>query len=240
MALVAVYSLKGGVGKTTLAVNLSWAAARLSGKKTLLWDLDSQAASTFLIGPKPAPGAPLRAVLALDIGMDAIVPTHIPMLDILPADASLRSLDSLLSGGYRGGGLRRLIAQIEQRYDLVILDCPPGYTTAVDEVMRTASMILVPTMPSLLSQRMLAELSGYILRQHRETTRIVPVFTKVDHRQPMHRAMLALNPDRPVIPLAGVIERMATRHSAVGEFAPASRATRAFGELWSGMERQLY
>jgi cellulose biosynthesis protein BcsQ len=240
LALVAVYSLKGGVGKTTLAVNLGWAAARLSGRRTLLWDLDSQAASTFLIGPLPDPVAPVRAVLAFDIGMDAIVPTDIPMLDILPADASLRALESLLSGGYRGGGLRRLIAQVEQHYDLVILDCPPGYSTAVDEAMRSASLILVPTMPSLLSQRMLIELSAYIRRQHQETKLIVPVFTKVDRRLPMHRAVLALEPDRPVIPLAGVVERMATRHSAVGEFAPASRAARAFSELWEGLERQLY
>ena len=50
MATVAIYSLKGGVGKTTLAVNLAWCAAALSSRRTLLWDLDPQAASTWLIG----------------------------------------------------------------------------------------------------------------------------------------------------------------------------------------------
>ncbi|MET0240394.1 MAG: ParA family protein, partial [Sphingobium sp.] len=48
-ATVAVYSLKGGVGKTTFAVNLAWASARISRRRTLLWDLDPQAASTWLL-----------------------------------------------------------------------------------------------------------------------------------------------------------------------------------------------
>ena len=50
MATIAVYSLKGGVGKTTLAVNLAWCAATHSARRTLLWDLDPQAASTYLLG----------------------------------------------------------------------------------------------------------------------------------------------------------------------------------------------
>lgn len=50
MKSIAVYSVKGGVGKTTLAVNLAWCAAKLSARKTLLWDLDGQAAASFLLG----------------------------------------------------------------------------------------------------------------------------------------------------------------------------------------------
>ena len=51
---MAVYSLKGGVGKTTLAVNLAWASATLSSRRTLLWDLDGQAAATWILGQEKA------------------------------------------------------------------------------------------------------------------------------------------------------------------------------------------
>ena len=54
--IIAVYSAKGGVGKTTLAVNLAWASAALSGHRTLLWDLDAQGAASFILGQQTGPG----------------------------------------------------------------------------------------------------------------------------------------------------------------------------------------
>ena len=50
MAAIAVYSVKGGVGNTSLAVNLAWCAAMQSSRRTLLWDLDPQSAASFLLG----------------------------------------------------------------------------------------------------------------------------------------------------------------------------------------------
>ncbi len=75
MTAIAIYSAKGGVGKTTLAVNLAWASATRSSRRTLLWDLDAQAAATFILATA-SPKASAREVIerALDPG-DAIVPT---------------------------------------------------------------------------------------------------------------------------------------------------------------------
>ena len=53
MASIAVYSVKGGVGKTTLAVNLAWCSATISRRKTLLWDLDASSGAGFLLGVDP-------------------------------------------------------------------------------------------------------------------------------------------------------------------------------------------
>ena len=91
--IVAVYSLKGGVGKSTLAVNLAWASAVLSGRKTLLWDLDAQAAATFILG-HDGDGTKAEAAIRKDLDPARLVcPTAIPGLSLLPADASLRDLD---------------------------------------------------------------------------------------------------------------------------------------------------
>jgi chromosome partitioning protein len=67
MRSIAIYSLKGGVGKTTLAVTLAWAAATLSSRRTLLWDLDAQGAASFMLGGEQAASEEARAVFSRDV-----------------------------------------------------------------------------------------------------------------------------------------------------------------------------
>eukprot|EP01037_Dinobryon_pediforme_P028827 gene28827-32245_t len=99
MSTIAIYSLKGGVGKTTLTVNLAWCAATLSSRRTLLWDLDPQAASSFLLSNRPAGNRPrdqAQSVFAKDVEPEKLIEqTAVARLDLLAADASLRGLDLL-------------------------------------------------------------------------------------------------------------------------------------------------
>ena len=93
MASIAVYSVKGGVGKTTLAVNLAWCSASISRRKTLLWDLDAANGSGFLLGVDPKKKHSADSVFAE--GSDParlIQTTAYPGLDLLPADESIRAL----------------------------------------------------------------------------------------------------------------------------------------------------
>ena len=156
MATIAVYSLKGGVGKTTLAVNLAWSAATQSSRRTLLWDLDPQAAASFLLGGKAPKGDVAQAVFAKDVAPEKlIVPTAIDRLDLLGADTSLRSLDRFFFTLGKRKRLAKLLEHLEKTYDRIILDCPPGLTETSEQVMRAADLILVPVIPSPLSRRAL-------------------------------------------------------------------------------------
>lgn len=134
MATIAVYSSKGGVGKTTLAVNLAWCAATLSRRRTLLWDLDQQAASGWMLGCGQR-GDAAATLFGPKFGDGANVTaraqrTSVDRLDIIAADPSLRTLDLLL---HRLGKRRRLQKLIERAgYDHVLLDCPPGLTETRD------------------------------------------------------------------------------------------------------------
>ena len=117
MQAIAVYSPKGGVGKTTLSVNLAWCAATLSARRTLLWDLDPQGASTFLLGHDRALDGQAREVFARDVSADALI-----------VGTSVDRLDLLLHGLGKRKRLNRLLETLAGRYDRVILDCPPGLT----------------------------------------------------------------------------------------------------------------
>ena len=124
MKVVATYNIKGGVGKTSAAVNIAYFAAR-DGLRTLLWDLDPQGSATYLFRVKPkvkgGGNALVRGKRTLD---DGIKGTDFDQLDLMPADFSYRNLDLDLDSTKRPTDrIRRLIAPLKKDYDLVVLDC---------------------------------------------------------------------------------------------------------------------
>lgn len=240
MATIAVYSLKGGVGKTTMAVNLAWSAAAQSSRQTLLWDLDAQAASSFLLGSGVSRKDAAQAVFAKDVAPEKLViRTDFDRLDLLAADTSLRSLDRFLFALGKRKRLAKLIEALETTYDRIVLDCPPGLTETSEQVMRAADLILVPVIPSPLSRRALDEVVAHLDREHGGHAPILPVFSMVDRRRALHLEALGADPGWPIIPMASTIEQMSVRRMPVGAFAPRSPAGDAFSRLWTGVERKL-
>lgn len=240
MAVIAVYSLKGGVGKTTLAVNLAWSSATASKRKTLLWDLDPQSAASFLLGHDGKTRGAAHAIFAKDIDPDKLIrPTGIDRLSLLAADTSLRGLDRLFYTIGKKRRLAKLLEEQEKQFDRVILDCPPGLTETSEQVMRAADLILVPVIPSPLSQRAFAEVTDHLSREIKGHGPVLPVFSMVDRRRALHKAALDAQPTWPAIPMASAVEQMAVRRAPVGMFAASSPATLACDVLWRGVERKL-
>jgi chromosome partitioning protein len=234
MATIAVYSLKGGVGKTTLSVNLAYLAAA-ADHRTLLWDLDAQGGATFLTGLSPRRSA--RKVFAQDLPAETLIRASAwDHLDVLPADVSLRGLDRLFDKLGKKRRLAKLIAGLRKTYDRIILDCPPGLTETSEQVMRAADIIVVPVVPSPLARRALDEVQLHLALTVKATARIVPVWSMVDRRRSLHRD---IDNGWPCIPMASVVEHMAVRRMPLGAIAAKGPAPDAFASLWRYIEAQL-
>jgi cellulose biosynthesis protein BcsQ len=240
MATVAIYSLKGGVGKTTFSINLAWAAAAISKRRTLIWDLDPQAASTYIMADGPAADGPAQAIFARNVDAKAMVrPSNVAGVDLLAADISLRGLDHFFFELGKKRRLEKLLGGLSRHYDRIILDCPPGLTPTSEQVLRAADLVIVPVIPSPLSQRALVDVVDFLARQKGRHAPILPVYSMVDRRRSLHRAALVEKSDWPVIPMASAVEQMSVRKAPLGVFEPHCPAAKSFTRLWTGVERKL-
>ncbi len=245
MRSLAVFSVKGGVGKSALAVNLAHASATLSARRTLLWDLDTQGAATYTLRLTPRPDSSARKGIAGGELAGLIQSSDFANLDVLPADKSLRQLERQLVEDDKAKRLKKLIKTLDRDYDRVILDCPPGLTELADQVFRAVDLLVVPMLPSPLSERAYQQLLDHLARHHSKgkdaggAPAILPVFTMVDRRKTLHGATIAAAPGRPTIPYAAAVEAMATTRLPVIAKAPGTAAAAAFRSLWADVERVL-
>lgn len=126
LATIAIYSVKGGVGKTTLAANLAWCSAEIFRHPTLLWDLDAASGAAFLYGIDARGESHAEDVYSRQRGTAKLIrKTAFERLDILPADESIRTLDEQLPRIGKRKRLARLAEELAPRYRRLILDCPP-------------------------------------------------------------------------------------------------------------------
>jgi chromosome partitioning protein len=242
MRIYATYNIKGGVGKTTTAVNLAYLAAA-DGLRTVLWDLDPQGAASFMFRVRPrvkgGGKALIRGKRPLD---DAIKGTDFDDLDLIPADFTYRAMDLLLNDSGDAKPIRQLsvlLAPLAAEYDAVFLDCPPSISLLSENVLHAADVILTPLIPTTLSVRTLDQLTEFVAEFNSRRPDVLAFFSMVDRRKRLHREIIGnLSSERQrvartVIPALSVIERMSVERSPVTIFAPRSSAARAYRSLWA-------
>ena len=236
MKVVATYSIKGGVGKTSAAVNLAALAAR-EGLRTVLWDLDPQGAATFLFRVEPkVKGGGSKLIRGKREPLAVMKGSDIEGLDLLPADFSYRNLDLELDRRKKPlAGVGRVLAQLEGDYDLAILDCPPSISLVSESVFSAADLLLVPLVPSTLSVRTLEQLRRFLAGVGEPVPEVLPFFSMVDRRKKLHRELVASLPGvaDAAIPNASAVELMGLRREPVVTSAPRHKAAEAYAALWA-------
>lgn len=237
MKVIALYTIKGGVGKTAAAVNLAYLSAR-AGNPTLLWDLDPQGAASYCLRVDPKVKGGRKGLLSGKHPVNEhIRPTAYENLEVLPADFSYRNMDIGLNDKKRPEKqFRRLLEPLGADYSHIFLDCPPGLTLSTESIFGAADTLLVPVIPGALSLRTLALVDEFLAHQSLEHLRTLAFYSMVDRRKSLHRQLVeARHDDRflfSTIPYASDVERMAERRAPVAEFAPKSAAARAYEGLW--------
>ncbi len=246
MKVLALYSIKGGVGKTAGAVNLAYLAAR-NGFKTLVWDLDPQGASSFYFRIKPKVKGGGKNLIAGKRELDDVIKgTDFDNLDLLPADFSFRHFDLVLDDKKKPTQqLKKRLKSLEEDYDFVILDCPPNISLLSEAVFVAADAIVSPIIPTTLSLRTLEQLKKFIAENGLEGLPLLPFFSMVDRRKKMHTDTMQQLRDShadmlsTVIPYASDIERMGLERMPLAAFTKKSPSTLAYQALWEEVAARL-
>lgn len=191
--ILAVATVKGGVGKTTTAVNLAAGLAEFEGAKVLLIDLDAQGHCTTSLSARLSSSVrkkPVSEVLLSDDKLellDARVASGIENLDITPADPGLAEAEGRISQKIGKESLLRDALKITRtHYDYIIIDSPPNKGNLTLNALVAADKVLIPTDLSALSVQGADELIGTVVtvneRLGHELDVLGVVLTRVDGR----------------------------------------------------------
>jgi len=175
----AIVNLKGGVAKTTTAINMAAILARDHGSRVLIIDGDSQCNTTEFFSGDPDPGnvADILRYAGRDHNPGAyaaayIQPTEFDNISILPGDETLMDMDlsKVEQGTANANVLRYLVEEVKDRFDHILIDCPPAFNAASAAALVAADDVVIPIKLDAFSLRGM----GNLMRQIRNMSRINP------------------------------------------------------------------
>ena len=245
MSIIAVYNIKGGVGKTAASVNLAYLSSRQKGK-TLLLDMDPQGSASFYFRIRPPKHFGTKKLLKGGRHIEEhIKGTDYPGLDMLPADFSYRNIDIALDECKKSHKrLSKVLQPLHEEYDRIILDCPPNLTLLSENIFYAADCILAPVIPTTLSLLALEQLFGFLDEIGQGRDKVLIFFSMVEKRKKMHADMMQSMREKQgvlqaVIPYSADIERMGVYRQPVAAALPGSMAAAAYESLWHEVQHRL-
>jgi len=228
MKKIAIYSMKGGVGKTAACVNLAYLAS-VDGFNTLLCDLDPQGASTYYFRIRASKNFNTNKFIKGGKYIDKnIKGTDFPNLDLLPSKLSYRNLDLALDALKNSKKrLKQILSELEDDYDYLFMDCPPGISLVSENVFNAADLILVPLIPTTLSELTYEKLLKFFERNDINPKKIHTFFSMVENRREGGKILES------AIPYRSDIEKMGIYREPVPVTSPHSDSTQAYNKLWN-------
>lgn len=243
MVTIALYNLKGGVGKTAATINLAYLAAK-EGYKTLIWDMDPQGSSSFYLGATASTKNESKKLLSNEMELlDAVQSSAYENLDIIPADLSARNADVLLSEMKQSKKkISSLLSSLKKDYDVVILDCPPGISLLHDAVFTGVDWVLMPNIPTTLSIRSFETVAAYFKENGLDLNKLKCFFSMVDHRKNLHHEVMnEFYKDKvflkSYIPYLSDVEKMGINEAPLETFAHSSYAAQCYRDLWKEIRK---
>jgi chromosome partitioning protein len=243
---LAVYHMKGGVGKTATAVNIAYLAVQ-AGDRTLLCDLDAQSSATYYFRVKPKLASSTRKFLQGGKHLEGeIKGTDYEGLDLLPAALSHRHLASALAKSRQSKQrLRDVFAPLQKEYKYIILDCPPTITLVAENIFKAADYLLVPLIPTTLSMRAYQQFLAFYTKKHYDQHNIMAFFSMVEKHKKLHRDIVHTMPKQyhgimhSMIPYLADIEKMGLDREPVPASRPRSPAAQSYQQLWNEIQARM-
>jgi len=238
---IAFFNVKGGVGKTTSAVNIAYLAAQ-DQLQTVLWDLDAQSCSSWYLGvDDDSPHKAIRVLKGKTPVGKLRVTTPFEHLEVIPADISLRKAEALLAEeGQSKTLLSKLADHLSERSQLLIFDCAPTFSKLSENILTSADLLVVPMLPSPLSLRAFEQLNEFVRSKKQwKNLKLQPIFTMVDRRRSIHNEVIEKAQEQVgeahpiVIPYASELEKMGTHRAPLHTFAKSGKAAQAYNECWA-------
>jgi chromosome partitioning protein len=176
---------------------------------------------------------------------DLIKGTDYENLDLLPSDFSYRRMDILLDSAKKPTTLRKILKPLEEDYDYIFLDCPPGLSLVSENIFKAVDALVVPLIPTTLSLRTLDQLRAFYAANGLDGSTTWPFFSMADKRKILHRDIMASLPKdvpgflKAAIPQASDVEKMGLHRAPLAAYAPSSRSALAYRNLWQEIKGRL-